>query len=203
VRNSRISSPRNIAKSRTWETCGLVDFGCAYLWDDRWHWSLCWRRSSGHISEHTQGQIALPKRFRQRCQIASKTLTGQRSQQTLRQPKKWYFFCYAGVNDIKNHRYLNTINFGNLTSKKISPPYRPVVKSASDTSNFSSYAESNGEGAEIKANDDPFLRWDWLSTKYICSSMIDIKIHTGNIFKWNCFYFIIDLCFKIDLKIRR
>jgi hypothetical protein len=66
----------------------------------------------------------------------------------------------AGVKDIKGHRYLNIINFGNLTEKKISPPYRPVVKSASDTSNFSSYGENSENGADIKASEDPFLKWD-------------------------------------------
>ena len=50
-----------------------------------------------------------------------------------------------GVNDIKHHRYMNTINFNNLLSKKISPPYRPKVKSPGDTSNFSSYKDSNSE----------------------------------------------------------
>jgi protein kinase A/protein kinase X len=45
-------------------------------------------------------------------------------------------------------------------AKKISPPYRPVVKSASDTSNFSSYTETSNEGAEIKPSEDPFLKWD-------------------------------------------
>lgn len=48
-----------------------------------------------------------------------------------------------GVNDIKHHRYLNTVNFSNLFAKKISPPYRPKVKSPGDTSNFSSYKDSN------------------------------------------------------------
>lgn len=67
---------------------------------------------------------------------------------------------YSGVNDIKNHRYLNTINMANLFSKKISPPYKPVVKNASDTSNFSSYADSGTEPADIKPADDPFLKWD-------------------------------------------
>ncbi len=47
-----------------------------------------------------------------------------------------------GVNDIKHHRYLNTVNFSNLLNKKISPPYRPKVKSAGDTSNFSTYKDS-------------------------------------------------------------
>jgi protein kinase A len=50
-----------------------------------------------------------------------------------------------GVNDIKQHRYLSTINFANLLIKKISPPYRPKVKSAGDTSNFSTYKDSNSE----------------------------------------------------------
>lgn len=44
-----------------------------------------------------------------------------------------------GVNDIKNHRYINTINFNNLLSKKISAPYKPKVKSSGDTSNFPNY----------------------------------------------------------------
>jgi hypothetical protein len=64
------------------------------------------------------------------------------------------------VNDIKNHRYLNTINFGNLLAKKISPPYRPEVKSSNDTSNFSSYPEPTAQGEEILAVDDPFLKWN-------------------------------------------
>lgn len=65
-----------------------------------------------------------------------------------------------GVNDIKNHRYLNTINFANLLAKKISPPHRPEVKGSSDTSNFSNYPEPTCQGAEIPAADDPFLKWD-------------------------------------------
>lgn len=55
-------------------------------------------------------------------------------------------FDNVGVSDIKNHRYLNTINFANLLAKKISPPYRPHVKNASDTSNFTTYADSKEEG---------------------------------------------------------
>lgn len=51
-----------------------------------------------------------------------------------------------GVNDIKNHRFLNSINLNQLYSKKISPPYRPIVKSSSDTKNFGHYEEKGGEG---------------------------------------------------------
>jgi hypothetical protein len=51
--------------------------------------------------------------------------------------KNGTFIFMLGVTDIKNHRYLNSVNWNNLLSKKISAPYRPVVKSSSDTSNFS------------------------------------------------------------------
>lgn len=55
------------------------------------------------------------------------------------------------MNDIKNHRYLNSINFNNLLTKKISPPYRPIVKGSNDTSNFSSYPDTGDDAADIKA----------------------------------------------------
>ena len=50
-------------------------------------------------------------------------------------------YFYTGVNDIKNHRYLNAVNFPNLLAKKVSPPYRPNVKSQGDTSNFATYQD--------------------------------------------------------------
>lgn len=65
-----------------------------------------------------------------------------------------------GVKDIKNHRYLNGINLTQLLGKKISPPYRPVVKGPSDTNNFGHYEDSGPEGKELPANKDPFLQWD-------------------------------------------
>jgi protein kinase A len=64
-----------------------------------------------------------------------------------------------GVNDIKHHRYMNTINFNNLLTKKISPPYKPKVKSPGDTSNFTTYDDTNSEVQEIKPSDDPFKEW--------------------------------------------
>lgn len=48
----------------------------------------------------------------------------------------------------------------NLHNKKISSPYRPTIKSASDTSNFSHYDDSGKETAAIKPSEDPFLKWD-------------------------------------------
>ena len=48
---------------------------------------------------------------------------------------------YKGVDDIKNHRFLSSLNFEDLLNKKISPPYIPIVNSSHDNSNFSSYPE--------------------------------------------------------------
>ena len=65
-----------------------------------------------------------------------------------------------GVNDIKHHRYLNSINLSQLLAKKISPPYRPAVKGPSDTKHFGHYEDNGPEGKELPANKDPFLAWN-------------------------------------------
>ncbi len=64
------------------------------------------------------------------------------------------------MNDIKNHRFLNSINFEILCLKKINPPYRPLVRSPFDTSNFNATADLSPEAAEIDPNEDPFLKWN-------------------------------------------
>lgn len=66
----------------------------------------------------------------------------------------------TGVNDIKKHRFLNTINFNNLYLKKISPPYKPMVKSQSDTSNFAHYDDSNSELTAAVPTENPFKDWE-------------------------------------------
>ena len=55
---------------------------------------------------------------------------------------------------------MNSINFNSLLAKKISPPFRPIVKNSFDTSNFSNYSDANIEGPEVKPSEDPFLKWD-------------------------------------------
>ena len=39
------------------------------------------------------------------------------------------------------------------------PFYKPAVKSASDTTNYSSYPDSATLAPAIKENDDPFINW--------------------------------------------
>lgn len=61
--------------------------------------------------------------------------------------------------DVKNHRFYDNINWKLLHDKKIPAPYKPVVKSAGDTSNFTEYTESDENSPEIKESEDPFLNW--------------------------------------------
>lgn len=63
------------------------------------------------------------------------------------------------MNDIKNHRYLATISFTNIFSKKVAPPFVPVVKKDDDTSNFVKFDDSNSEAKPVPSHSDPFLQW--------------------------------------------
>jgi hypothetical protein len=46
-----------------------------------------------------------------------------------------------------------------LQQKKLNPPYKPNVKAPNDTSNFSSYPDSDELSAAMKPSEDPFLDW--------------------------------------------
>ena len=61
--------------------------------------------------------------------------------------------------DIKNHRFFDNINWKLMFEKKISPPYKPVIKGANDTTHFTEYPESDELSPAIKESDDPFMNW--------------------------------------------
>lgn len=107
-----------------------------------------------------KGKLHFPKGFDNDAKSLVKHLLVNDLSKRYGNLKNGKSFYNLGVNDIKNHRYLNTINFANLLAKKISPPYRPDVKGSSDTSNFSNYPENSATGSEIPASEDPFLKWD-------------------------------------------
>jgi hypothetical protein len=107
-----------------------------------------------------KGKLHFPKGFDNDAKSLVKHLLVNDLSKRYGNLKNGKYFNILGVSDIKNHRYLNTINMANLFAKKISPPYKPVVKSASDTSNFSTYSDSGTEPADIKPSEDPFLKWD-------------------------------------------
>ncbi len=62
--------------------------------------------------------------------------------------------------DVKNHRFFDIINWKLLFQKGVVPPYKPVVKSENDTSNFGHYSSSDEYLVPpVKEKDDPFLKW--------------------------------------------
>ena len=57
------------------------------------------------------------------------------------------------------NRLFKGLDWNALVSLQIKPPYTPKVSSASDTSNFSTYPDSDRLSPAIKSADDPFLEW--------------------------------------------
>ena len=64
-----------------------------------------------------------------------------------------------GVKDILNHRLFNGFDWKNFVFLKMEAPYIPPIKSATDTSNFESYPDSDKESAPVDKSNDPFLKW--------------------------------------------
>lgn len=64
-----------------------------------------------------------------------------------------------GVNDIKQHKWFREIDWERLVLKEYESPYKPSVKSESDTSNFDEYADSEDLPPVVDANQDPFSAW--------------------------------------------
>ena len=66
-----------------------------------------------------------------------------------------------GAEDVKQHRWLAKLDWKGLLSKKITMAFKPNVKGPGDTSNFSSYPDSDNANpsAPLKPNEDPFLDW--------------------------------------------
>ncbi len=72
---------------------------------------------------------------------------------------KRYGCLKNGVKDILNHRFFNGFDWKSFVFLKMEPPYKPPVKSDSDTSNFEDYPDSDKECPPIDKKDDPFLKW--------------------------------------------
>ncbi|CAK85654.1 unnamed protein product (macronuclear) [Paramecium tetraurelia] len=64
-----------------------------------------------------------------------------------------------GVDDIKQHKWYETLNWKDLFAKKLKPQYIPVIQSDYDTSNFATYPDSTELPDSIKQQDDPFKDW--------------------------------------------
>lgn len=65
----------------------------------------------------------------------------------------------GGVEEVKQQKWFAKIDWKALLAKKSPMSYRPLVKSAGDTSNFNSYPESDNITQSLKPLDDPFIDW--------------------------------------------
>ena len=63
-----------------------------------------------------------------------------------------------GVDDIKNHRFFESLQWANLLLKKLDPPYLPKCDQISEKeSSFNK--DKNSHAEKVNKDDDPFLDW--------------------------------------------
>merc|ERR1712050_655891 len=64
-----------------------------------------------------------------------------------------------GVDDIKKCKWFTGLDWDQLLNREIPAPYKPQVKSATDTSNFEEYPDSEELAAPVSSSNDPFAEW--------------------------------------------
>eukprot|EP00928_Gymnodinium_smaydae_P084828 TRINITY_DN680_c1_g3_i1.p2 TRINITY_DN680_c1_g3~~TRINITY_DN680_c1_g3_i1.p2 ORF type:complete len:323 (+),score=76.17 TRINITY_DN680_c1_g3_i1:75-1043(+) len=98
------------------------------------------------------GKIVFPKLFDKNAKgLVKKLLTADLG--------KRFGNLKAGVADIKEHKWFKDLSWEDLLEKKIPAPFKPQVKSATDTSNFEDYPDSEEQAAVVSPSQDPFNGW--------------------------------------------
>jgi len=98
------------------------------------------------------GKITFPKIFHKEAKsLVKKLLTPDLG--------KRFGNLKNGANDIKEHKWFKDLNWDALLKKEIEAPFKPVIKNATDTSNFDDYPDSDQEPPAVNAAQDPFTNW--------------------------------------------
>merc|ERR1719210_1126426 len=98
------------------------------------------------------GKIVFPKLFDKNAKgLVKKLLTADLG--------KRFGNLKNGVEDIKTHKWFKEIDWNQLLEKKIEAPFKPNVKSETDTDNFDDYPDSDEQPAVVAAATDPFTNW--------------------------------------------
>eukprot|EP00401_Gymnodinium_catenatum_P079135 CAMPEP_0117560810 /NCGR_PEP_ID=MMETSP0784-20121206/54070_1 /TAXON_ID=39447 /ORGANISM="" /LENGTH=326 /DNA_ID=CAMNT_0005358235 /DNA_START=64 /DNA_END=1041 /DNA_ORIENTATION=- len=98
------------------------------------------------------GKIVFPKLFDKNAKsLVKKLLTAELS--------KRYGNLKNGVDDIKMHKWFKDVPWDELLQCKIPAPFKPTVKSETDTSNFEDYPDSDELPLAVPSNKDPFGDW--------------------------------------------
>ena len=61
-----------------------------------------------------------------------------------------------GIDDIKTHKWFNSIDWMNIYLKKVTPPMMPKIKHPGDTSNFDNYSEEPIASSNVSLYDNEF-----------------------------------------------
>ena len=96
------------------------------------------------------GKLTFPRYFdRNAKNMIKKLLTADLT--------KRYGCLKGGAEDIKKHKWFNSLDFTALYNRGLSPPIVPRVKSETDTSNFDPYPDSVEEAPDpVFSGKDPF-----------------------------------------------
>jgi len=113
---------------------------------------FCDEDPMGIYQKILSGKIVFPKLFDKNAKgLVKKLLTADLG--------KRYGNLKNGVDDIKTHKWFKDLNWEDLLEKKITAPFKPNVKSESDTSNFDDYPDSDEQPPVVNAAQDPFANW--------------------------------------------
>eukprot|EP00747_Dinoflagellata_sp_TGD_P211378 gnl/TRDRNA2_/TRDRNA2_84607_c0_seq3.p1 gnl/TRDRNA2_/TRDRNA2_84607_c0~~gnl/TRDRNA2_/TRDRNA2_84607_c0_seq3.p1 ORF type:complete len:321 (+),score=77.80 gnl/TRDRNA2_/TRDRNA2_84607_c0_seq3:123-1085(+) len=98
------------------------------------------------------GKIVFPKLFDKHAKdLVKKLLTADLG--------KRYGNLKNGSDDIKNCKWFKELSWEQLLAKSITAPYKPQVKSETDTSNFDDYPDSDELPPAVSGSGDPFVDW--------------------------------------------
>jgi len=98
------------------------------------------------------GKIVFPKLFDKDAKVlVKKLLTADLG--------KRFGNLKNGAKDILEHKWFADINWDGLLAKKMDAPFKPPVKSATDTSNFDDYPDSSELPPVVDPSKDPFSSW--------------------------------------------
>merc|ERR1719359_2206458 len=113
---------------------------------------FCDEEPMGIYQKILSGKIVFPKLFDKNAKgLVKKLLTADLG--------KRYGNLKNGVEDIKQHKWFNPIDWEKLLQKEIEPPFKPSVKSSTDTSNFDDYPDSDELPPVVNQAQDPFSSW--------------------------------------------
>ena len=64
-----------------------------------------------------------------------------------------------GVNDIKNHEFFKSLNWGKILRQEIEAPFIPKIKGDNELKYYNVYPDSDDKAEPFNKDEDPFIDW--------------------------------------------